>query len=53
MALTKEAFLRMPRFSIEVSPATIVYSNELTLLTLDGLNGLTREHCGGGLLFQY
>jgi len=29
------------------------YSNELTVLGMGELNRLTREHCGGGLLFEY
>ena len=28
------------------------YGNELTLVTLETLNGLSRRHCGGGLLYQ-
>jgi hypothetical protein len=51
-ALTKEAFAYAAILDQGVT-AYHRYNNELTVLTVDGLNGLTREHCGGGLLFQF
>jgi hypothetical protein len=29
------------------------YSNELTVVSVENPENLTREHCGGGFLFQY
>ncbi len=52
VAMTKEAFSYASILDQGVTGYQR-YSNELTVLTLDRLDSLTREHCGGGLLFQY
>jgi hypothetical protein len=47
MAFAYGAVLDTPSVS-----AYAQYGNELTVITLDTLNGLSRQHCGGGLLYQ-
>lgn len=50
--LKKLAFAHGAILDIPSASAYAEHGNELTVITLDSLNGLNREHCGGGLLYQ-
>jgi drug/metabolite transporter superfamily protein YnfA len=50
--LKKLAFAYGAILNAQDARAYAPYGNELTVITLETLRGLSRQHCGGGLLYQ-
>jgi len=50
--VSKKAFVCMSILDQNVQSQTF-HTNELTVVRVDRLENLTREHCGGGFLFEY
>jgi hypothetical protein len=50
--LKKQAFAYAAILDTPAARAYAAYGNELTVVTLENLAGLNRQHCGNGLLYQ-